>query len=202
MKLVLATTNNDKIREMRKVLNGLPLEILTYHDFDDFPNAIEDQSTIAGNAEKKAKAIWNEFQIPALADDTGLFVDALDGAPGVYSSRFAGKNASYKDNRRKLLKLLKDTPFEKRTAEFRTVIALVIQSDKVITVEGRCKGYIAFEERGEEGFGYDPIFIYDSTQKTFAEMPLEEKNKISHRGIALQKIKNVLQELLANNQKS
>jgi XTP/dITP diphosphohydrolase len=198
MKLVLATKNNDKIREIRKALAGLPLEILTYHDFDDFPSAAEDQATIEGNAKKKVQAIWEEFHVPALADDTGLFVDALDGLPGVYSSRFAGENASYKENREKLLKLLKGVPLERRTAEFKTAVALMIQSDKVITVEGECKGYIGFEERGEQGFGYDPIFIYDSTQKTFAEMSLEEKNQISHRGIALQKIKKVLQVLLAN----
>lgn len=201
MKLVLATQNDDKIREIKKVLAGLPLEILTYQDFDYFPKVVEDQSTIEKNAHKKAKVIWEEFHIPTMADDTGLFVDALDGLPGVYSSRFAGAHATYKENREKLLKLLKHIPFEKRTAEFKTVIALVTPSDKVITVEGKCKGFIGYEERGDEGFGYDPIFIYDSTQKTFAEMSLEEKNKISHRGIALQKIKRILAEFLANSSK-
>lgn len=201
MKLVLATQNDDKIREIKKVLTGLPLEILTYQDFDYFPKVVEDQSTIEKNSHKKAKVIWEEFHIPTMADDTGLFVDALDGLPGVYSSRFAGVHATYKENREKLLKLLKHIPFEKRTAEFKTIITLVTQSDKVITVEGKCKGFIGYEERGDEGFGYDPIFIYDSTQKTFAEMSLEGKNKISHRGIALQKIKRVLTELLANSSK-
>ena len=198
MKLVLATKNKDKIQEIKSLLQDLSIEILTFKDFDSFPDTIEDQLTLEGNAGKKAQAIWQNFKLPALADDTGLFVDALNGKPGVYSSRFAGENATYKQNRQKLLYMLRDVPKEKRTATFRTIIVFIDKKGSKFVVQGECKGYIGFEERGENGFGYDSIFYYDNVNKSFAELSSEEKNKISHRGIALIKMKEVIEENFKN----
>jgi XTP/dITP diphosphohydrolase len=200
MKLVLATRNEDKIQEIKSLLQGLNIEILTFKDFDSFPDTIEDQSTLEGNAGKKAQAIWQNFKLPVLADDTGLFVDALNGKPGILSSRFAGENVTYKQNRQKLLNVMKSIPKKNRTAAFRTVIVLVNEIGSKITVSGECKGYIGFEERGNNGFGYDSIFYYDNANKTFAELSSEEKNKVSHRGIALRKIMAVIENININHE--
>jgi len=194
MKLVLATRNEDKIQEIKSLLQDLSIDILTFKDFDFFPETIEDQSTLEGNAEKKARAIWKKFHIPALADDTGLFVDALNGKPGLYSSRFAGENATYKQNRQKLLYMLKNIPKEKRTATFRTIIVFIDKKGSKFVVNGECKGYIGFKEKGENGFGYDSIFYYDNVNRSFAELASEEKNKVSHRGIALRNIRAIIEE--------
>ncbi|MBC8527754.1 MAG: RdgB/HAM1 family non-canonical purine NTP pyrophosphatase [Candidatus Cloacimonetes bacterium] len=202
MKLVLATQNKDKIKEITLLLHDLPIEILTYKDFDFFPNIIEDKNSLKGNAEKKARKIWEEFKesrVSVLADDTGLFVDALNGKPGVYSSRFAGENVSYKHNRQKLLNMLKNVPKGKRTATFRTVIVLIMKNGNKIVAQGQCKGYIGFEEKGDKGFGYDSIFYLNGYNKSFAQLTRKEKNKISHRGIALRKIRAVLKEISNNN---
>ncbi len=198
MKLVLASKNKDKIQEIKSLLQGLHIEILTFKDFDSFPETIEDQQTLEANAEKKSRAIWKKFHLPTLADDTGLFVDALNGKPGVYSSRFAGENATYKQNRQKLLYMLKDIPPKKRTATFRTVIVFIDKKGSKFVVNGECKGYIGFEERGKNGFGYDSIFYYDNVNKSFAELSSEEKNKVSHRGIALIKIRAIIKEKIHN----
>jgi len=198
MKLVLATKNKDKIQEIKSLLQDLKIEILTFKDFDSFPETIEDQLTLEGNAGKKAQAIWQNFKLPVLADDTGLFVDALNGKPGVYSSRFAGENATYKQNRQKLLYMLSDVPKEKRTATFRTIIVFIDKKGSKFVVQGECKGYIGFSEKGENGFGYDSIFYYNNSNRTFAELSSEEKNKISHRGIALIKMKEVIEENFKN----
>ncbi|MEA3475344.1 MAG: RdgB/HAM1 family non-canonical purine NTP pyrophosphatase [Candidatus Cloacimonadota bacterium] len=198
MKLVLATKNKDKIQEIKSLLQDLNIDILTFKDFDSFPDTIEDKLTLEGNAGKKAQAIWQNFKLPVLADDTGLFVDALNGKPGVYSSRFAGENATYEQNREKLLYMLKDIPKEKRTATFKTVIVFVDKKGSKFVVNGECKGYIGFEERGKNGFGYDSIFYYDNVNKSFAELSSEEKNKVSHRGIALRKIRSIIEENIKN----
>lgn len=190
-RLILATRNQDKLREIRAVLADLNLRILSMDDFRDFPEVEETGATLIENAIKKAKEIFQFTGLPALADDTGLEVEALDGQPGVYSSRFAGENATYHDNVVKLLRELENTPQSARSARFRTVMALVCD-EKVFTVEGIQEGEILFEPRGESGFGYDPVFFIPEYKQTFAEMPLELKNSISHRGKALVKMKAVL----------
>ena len=198
MKLVLATHNKDKITEIKALLQDLPIKILTFADFDHFPDVVEDRDTLEGNAEKKAREIYDITGIPAMADDTGLFVEALDGEPGVFSSRYAGENVTYEDNRKKLLSEMRDIPTSKRDAAFKTVIVLITNEKEKFVVEGRCEGYIGFEEKGTMGFGYDPIFFMHDTGKSFAELTVEEKNKISHRGRALQKIKEILEKITKN----
>lgn len=195
MKLVLATRNQDKIKEIKHALAGLDIEILTLDQFPQAPEVEEDGTTLAENALKKARAIFNATKILTMADDTGLEVDFLNGQPGVYSSRFAGEGASYDDNCNKLLALMKAVPKEQRTARFRCVVAFVGPGIERL-VEGSCEGFITNEKRGSHGFGYDPIFYVPEYDQTFAEMPLELKNKISHRGVALQQAKRVLQQLM------
>ncbi len=190
-KILLATRNKDKVREISNLLSDLSVTVLSIDDFPDIPEVVEDRDTLQDNAVKKAVELSQYFNMPALADDTGLEVDALNGAPGVLSARYAGKNATYSQNVDKLLADLLDVPDEKRTAQFRTVAAFAADGD-VVSVEGVCKGVILHARRGHGGFGYDPVFYVPDVGKTFAEMTLEEKNKISHRGLALQKIKQLL----------
>jgi XTP/dITP diphosphohydrolase len=185
MQLLLATRNKDKIKEIRQALADLPLTILTCDDFLDFPDIEETGATLEENAILKAKGIYQHSGFPSLADDSGLEVDYLKGAPGVYSSRFAGPGCTYDDNNRKLLQELKGVPAEKRTARFRTVIAIAWSVSEIDVVEGRVEGVIASDKTGNSGFGYDPVFYYPPAGKTFAQMTLEEKNAVSHRGRAL-----------------
>jgi len=194
MKIVLATNNQDKIREIKKILSSLPGVILTLEDFPDFPKVEETGRTLEQNAILKAKSIYQFTEMPSVADDSGLEVEALDGAPGVFSSRFAGEHCSYQDNNRKLLTLMKDIPWEKRNAKFVCVVALAKDSDHIVTVRGEVSGFIAMEKRGENGFGYDPVFYLPELNKTFAQLSLEEKNKISHRAQAFQKAKELIQK--------
>jgi len=192
-KILLATHNQDKVKEIRELLKDLDVEIISANDIPELPEVDEDQETLEGNAIKKAKVLSQISGLPAIADDTGLEVDALYGAPGVRSSRYAGDNASYDDNVNKLLLALQDVPADQRTAQFRCVVAIV-ENGKVETVEGICKGVILSERRGHQGFGYDPVFYVPSMGKTFAEMDIEEKNAISHRGIALRKARAILEK--------
>lgn len=192
MRLVLATKNKDKIREIKNVLAGLPVEIKTFDDFDDFPDIDETGETLEDNALLKAQGIAKATGCAALADDSGIEVDALGGAPGVYSSRYAGPGCTYDDNNRKLLQEMAGVPEEKRTARFRAVIAIAWNENDAETVEGRVDGVIITEKKGRDGFGYDPVFFYPPAGKTFAEMTLEEKNKVSHRGKALIRAKELL----------
>ena len=201
MQLVLATQNKDKIREIKHLLEDLPVTIMTCDDFLDFPDIEETGTTLEENAILKARGIAEFTGHAALADDSGLEVDALDGAPGVYSSRFAGPGCTYDDNNRKLLKELESVPEEKRTARFRTVIAVAWDESNIETVEGRAEGVITESKTGGDGFGYDPVFFYPPAGKTFAEMTLEEKNKVSHRGLALVKAVKLLAGHLERNQK-
>ena len=196
MKIVLATKNKDKIREIKKILSDLPVEIKTMADFEGIPDVEEDGATLEENAIKKATEFHKFTGLPAIADDTGLEVDALNGAPGVYSSRFAGEEASYEDNRKKLLRELENVPEAKRGAQFRCVVAFADGSRRM-TTEGIVRGKILQEERGDSGFGYDPVFWVPEFEKTFAEIDLEKKNAISHRGIAFRKMKAELKILLA-----
>lgn len=182
--LFLASGNPHKIEELQQILKPLGIQLKSTLDYPDAPEVVEDQPDLKGNALKKAQFWYDKTGLPSIADDTGLEVNALNGAPGVYSARYAGENVTYQDN---VDKLLKELDGEKnRSAQFRTVIAY-INSDKNHLFEGVCKGEILAEEKGSKGFGYDPIFQPEGYEKTFAELDAEEKNKISHRGKALEK---------------
>jgi XTP/dITP diphosphohydrolase len=196
MQLVLATNNRDKITEIRHLLDDLPVTILTRDDFLEFPDPEETGATLVENAILKAKAISAFCALPALADDSGLEVDALGGAPGVYSSRYAGENVTYRDNYEKLLRELTGVPREKRTARFRCVIAVAWSPEEIQTVEGAAEGIIAADVVGDKGFGYDPVFFYPPLGKRFSEMTLDEKNRVSHRGLALQHARTLIIERL------
>jgi len=192
VQIVLATNNEDKIREIKHLLDDLPVTILTRDDFLEFPDIEEIGATFEENARLKANTIAKFCDLPALADDSGLEVDVLSGAPGIYSSRYAGENATYADNNRKLLQQLEGVPYDKRTARFRCVIAIDWADGITETVEGIAEGYITEASAGIEGFGYDPVFFYPPKSKRFSEMTLEEKNLVSHRGKALQKARDVI----------
>lgn len=189
--LVLATHNPDKQAEMNAVLSDLGLDVIgldQYPEIDDIP---ENGTTLLENALIKARAVHLKTGFPALADDTGLEVDALHGAPGVYSARFAGEDATYQDNVKKLLSVMAGVSRQNRTARFRTVVAL-IDSDTELWTEGIIEGLITRDQRGAGGFGYDPIFEAADTGKTFSEMSAAQKNEISHRARALQKMRKKL----------
>lgn len=183
-KLVLASQNKNKIEEMKALVADLGIEVYSALDFPDLEEVDEDQDTLDGNALKKARYVHQQTELPSLSDDTGLEVEALNGAPGVYSARYAGENVSYQDN---VLKLLKEMDGEeKRGAQFRTVVALVTEEGEY-TFEGVCKGEIIDQQRGEKGFGYDPVFLPEGFDQTFAELESKVKNEISHRGRAIRK---------------
>jgi XTP/dITP diphosphohydrolase len=190
--LILATNNLHKVAEIKALLAGHGIEILSAVDFPDFPRVEETGETLAENALLKARAIWRKYRLPALADDTGLEVKYLRGAPGVYSARFAGPDSTYADNNRRLLTLLKEVPDEARAANFRTVIAFIDMSEKEYLVEGTLNGNIGHDPRGEYGFGYDPIFVIKGSEKTLAQYPPQEKNRISHRSRALAMIRPII----------
>lgn len=202
MQLVLATNNQDKIREIKQLLEDLPVTIMTSKDFLDFPDPEETGTTLEENAILKAREISAFCDMPALADDSGLEVDALDGAPGVYSSRYAGENVTYEDNNRKLIRELDGVPSDKRTARFRCVIAIAWDKDDVQTVDGKAEGVITEDIAEGKGFGYDPIFYYPPKDKRFSQMSLEEKNSVSHRGLALQAARELIRERIETLRKS
>lgn len=191
--LILATKNQHKADEMRSLLKPLGISVFSSIDFPNLPDVIEDGQTLEANALKKAKTIAKLTGKPTLADDTGLFVDVLNGAPGVYSARFAGGNASYEDNVVKLLTELTKKGSFPHSARFETVLALVIQ-EKEVLLKGVCEGKIIDVRKGGKGFGYDPIFIPNGYSETFAEISSEEKNRISHRGKAIQLFIKYLKE--------
>ncbi len=196
-RLILSSGNAHKIKEIKEILKDLDIEVISKDDlgFKDF-DVVEDMDSLEGNAFKKAEELSKLVKGIIIADDTGLFVDALNGAPGVLSARYAGEHVSYKDNNELLLRNLASVPIEKRTAYFKTVIALVLEDGTNLKAEGICKGSIDIEQRGENGFGYDPLFIVDGLGKTFGEMSDEEKNSLSHRANALRNLKNILGEVL------
>jgi len=195
-RLVLATKNRGKVAEFTALLAFPSIEIVALSDYEGAPEIREDGTTFAENAIKKARAAAAFTQEIALADDSGLEVDFLGGQPGVFSARFAGRPGDDAANNAKLLKLLEGVPWEKRTARFRCVIAIATPADEIYTAEGTCEGYIGFAPRGEGGFGYDPLFYVPGEEKTFAELDLETKNRISHRGRALTKARAILERLL------
>jgi XTP/dITP diphosphohydrolase len=193
MKIVVATRNPGKLREIRLGLEGLAVELLSLADFPAAPAVEEDGDSFAANAVKKARALCAYTGIPALADDSGLEVDALQGAPGIRSARFAGQGASDAANNAKLLSLLHGVRPEKRTARFRCVIALAWPDGRVDTVEGIAEGVILDEPRGDQGFGYDPLFYSPELDATFSEVEAERKLRVSHRGQALAQLRQMLQ---------
>ena len=195
MKLLLATKNRGKIKEIIRLLKGQRVEVLTLDDFPGISLPKEDRSTFKGNALKKAR-VAGETGLAAISDDSGLCVDALGGRPGVLSARYAGDNATDEENLAKLLLEMKDVPEGKRTASFVCVIALVLPSGKEKTFEGRLEGVIAAKPKGRGGFGYDPVFFLPGKNKTLAELKPEEKNLLSHRGAALEKLKKDLFPLI------
>ncbi len=193
-KLVVATHNRDKFVELKKELEDLPLELTAAFEFPGVPDVIEDGKSLEENSLKKAKEISAFTGLPTLADDTGLFVEALDGQPGIYAARFAGEKCTYQDNVRKLLEVMKDVPTPKRQAAFRTIITLYFPGQSPRVFEGRVEGLITPTAQGERTFGYDPVFQPEGVEKVFAEMTLEEKNVLSHRGRAVQKAKVFLSQ--------
>lgn len=191
----MATRNPGKIREIQALLEGLGYEILSLDHYPSLPPVEEKGETFRENALEKARAAARLTGEMALADDSGLEVDILNGAPGVKSARFGGEDISDAQRCELLLKRLEGVPLEDRKARFRCVIALVTPHGEEYVVEGTCEGYIALELKGGHGFGYDPIFYLPSHGRTMAQIPPEEKNKISHRAQALAKMKTVLERL-------
>lgn len=197
MELVVATRNKDKLREIKELLKALPLEVLPLDSFKGVPEVIEDCETLEGNAIKKAVEISGFLKRFTVSDDSGLEVEYLGGDPGVYSARFSGKGATYKTNNEKLLKALEGVPPAKRKACFKCVIAVADKGKVIGIAEGVCNGKISFESKGDNGFGYDPVFIPGGHKQTFAEMGALEKNKISHRHKALIKAKKIISKYLS-----
>lgn len=190
--LVLVTRNEGKVREFREIMKELPVKILSLRDFPDFPEIIEDGRTFEENALKKARALAIFTKDVAIADDSGLVVDALNGSPGVFSARYSGEGASDLENNLKLLNDLKGVHLKDRGAAFKCAIAIVAPDGFEEVVTGECRGTIGFEMRGNEGFGYDPLFIPSGFDKTFAGLGMEIKNRVSHRFRAITAIKPVL----------
>jgi len=194
--IVLATHNADKRAEMADLLNDLGMTVRTLAEFPQAPDVIEDGETCEANAIKKARTIADYTGLVAVADDTGLEINALGGRPGVYAARYAGPNVTYEDNWKKLLRELQGVPLQERGARFVTVVAIARPAiDQVETVEGVLNGLIAEQAVGTSGFGYDPVFFVSELGKTLAELSHSEKNRISHRAKAFAKAKGILQQL-------
>lgn len=196
MRIVLATNNTHKAQEIKNILSDLKAEILSLKDFPPYVIPEETGKTFEENALIKAREAFKHTNTISLADDSGLEVEVLDRSPGIMSARFAGPGCTYKDNNIKLLNLMKDVPDEKREATFRCVVAIVFDLKEIKIVEGEVKGFITKEERGDLGFGYDPVFYYPPLGKTFAQLRPDEKNKVSHRSIAFKKAQEVLEKLI------
>ena len=190
--LVLATRNRHKGEELVALLGDLGITIRTLDEFPDAPDVVEDGETCEANAIKKARAIAEFTGLPAVADDTGLEVDALGGRPGIYAARYAGEDATYEDNCRKLLRELMGVPRERRTARFLTVAAIALPSDGIRVAQGTLDGVIAEEASGTLGFGYDPVFLIPELGKTLAQLSADQKNTISHRAKAFTKMREIL----------
>ena len=195
-KLLLATNNQAKVREYKDLLRNLPFELVTLAD-QGINNVVNEVGqSLEENARLKATLLAAQSQLLALADDSGLEVDALGGEPGRLSARYAGEGASDRDRVNYLLERLRGVPWEKRTACFRCVIAIAIPGGEVEICSGECRGLVTFEPRGEQGFGYDPVFYLPELDRTMAELPLELKNQVSHRGQAARKVYQVLERLI------
>lgn len=193
-RIIIASQNKHKIEEIEAITKKFGMTIVSRNDAG-IPDVeiVEDGETFEENSYKKAHEIMKLSGEMTIADDSGLMVDALDGAPGVYSARFSGEGATDKSNNEKLLALLADTPYEKRTAKFVSVITMIYPDGDKIVARGECPGHIITEERGCGGFGYDPLFVPDGYDMTFAELGAAEKNKISHRARALEELESQLE---------
>ncbi len=202
-KLILASNNIKKIKEMKELLKDLNIEIKSLNEENIDIDVEEDGSTFEENAKKKAKEIYdflklrNERNFLVLSDDSGLEVDYLNGAPGIYSARYAGEHGNDKKNNEKLLSELSSIPTSKRTAKFVCQIAMFDEDGRYYSITGDANGCILEKPQGDDGFGYDPLFLYRPLNKTFAELTLEEKNDISHRGVALKKLKGTILNLIS-----
>ena len=192
LEVIFATRNRGKIREIRDALKGLGLRVYALSDFPDVPEIEEDGNSFTENALKKARFYSKVFGKLTLADDSGLEVDSLEGLPGVTSARYGGERASSRENNQKLLREIRGVPISKRGARFKCIIAMKSPEGREAIAEGSCKGRIGFKEKGRKGFGYDPLFILPKDGKTMAELSLEEKNRVSHRGKALRKIRKII----------
>ncbi len=192
--LVLASRNTGKTVEIKDMLKGFPIIIKDLNDFGPIPPVVETGTTFDENAYIKASFTARILGLPAMADDSGLCVEALNGAPGVYSARYAGNDATDEQRCTKLLQDLQG--LSDRNAAFECVISIAVSTGAALTYEGRCEGLIAEKPRGTSGFGYDPIFYYPPLNKTFAEMSREEKSQISHRGLALNQVRDELDKIL------
>lgn len=197
MEFVIATRNKKKVEEMMRLLDGLPISLSTLDDFPDCPEVIEDADTFKGNAAKKALAVSGYTKKPAISDDSGLEVYALNSAPGVYSARYAGKGADDMKNLEKLLKEIKGVEESKRGARFVCVIALAFPDGSVKVFDGFVEGSIGIEPKGSNGFGYDPVFYPKGYKRTFAEMTGEEKDRLSHRATALKALREYIVRFLS-----
>ncbi|GAA0109175.1 XTP/dITP diphosphatase [Clostridium tertium] len=201
-KLIIASNNQGKINEIKKVLNDMPINVFSLKDIGLDIDVEEDGITFEENAKKKSEEIYKELikrgesNFIVMSDDSGLEVEYLNGEPGVYSARYAGEHGNDKKNNEKLLLNLKGVSYDNRNARFVCQLALINDKNIYKSVTGTVNGYILEEERGRDGFGYDPLFLYEPFNKTFAELTIEEKNDISHRGIALKKISAVIKEFL------
>lgn len=196
MKLVIATNNRNKIREIKdKFADIAGLELVPLDEFPDPPEVIEDGSSFRENAFKKARDVASYTGSPSMADDSGLVVDALQGRPGIYSARYGGEFATDADRNRIILKEMRDVPVERRGARFICAIAIVFPDGRSFFAEGYCEGVIAETMKGAHGFGYDPIFYLPEHGKTMSELPLHEKNRISHRAKALESAREILEKI-------
>jgi XTP/dITP diphosphohydrolase len=194
-KLIIASNNNHKVKEIKAILAEFPIEVLSLKEANIDIDVKEDGTTFMENAYKKAYEIFKVVDDSmVLSDDSGLMVDCLGGAPGVYSARFSGEHGNDNKNNEKLLSLLQGKTFEERKAKFVSAIVLIISEEKIIRVQGEIEGYIKEKLTGNSGFGYDPLFLVPKYNKTFGELSEDEKNKISHRAIALQKLKEEIKK--------
>ena len=193
MKVVIATHNRDKMKEIQGSIGDLGWEVISLYDFPEIGEIEENGKTLEENALIKAREVFEKTGLPTISDDTGLEVAALDGAPGVYTARYAGEDCSYSDNVNKMLKEMSKVPMPNRGALFKTVMVFKDKNQELI-VDGVVKGKISRELRGDDGFGYDPIFYVTEYDKTFAEMTMSEKNKISHRGNAINHLINSIKQ--------
>ena len=193
--LVLASGNKGKISEFQYLLDGLGIQVYSMKEFPQIGEIVEDGNTFVENALKKARAVCSATGKAAMADDSGLMVDHLDGAPGIYSARFAGEGHDDAANNQKVLELMQNVPDAERGAQFFCAIAIVLPDGSEYTVEGVCRGRLLHALQGESGFGYDPLFYVEDLGKTFAELSMEEKNAISHRGMANRKAVEIIRGL-------
>jgi XTP/dITP diphosphohydrolase len=198
MKIVFASSNEGKVREIREMLEGMGIELVSLSNYAGVPEIVEDGKSFLENALKKAKIVSEFTGETVLADDSGLQVEVLGGEPGIYSSRYAGEKATDEENNTKLLTKLKNIPQEKRTAFFICVLVLYRRDGSYDYFEGKWNGQIIDERRGNNGFGYDPIFLVPELKMTAAELPAEIKNKVSHRGQAFAQFKKKLGKRLKN----